>query len=98
MAVECQGIQHFQPTRFASNLPTTAFVKQMERDKLKSKLLAKNGIKLLYLTNIDDAESIDTFDKELYKDRLYHDSSLLIESIGEIFISDENDSDNRGAV
>ena len=65
IAIECQGIQHFKPTRFGGILEDTAvnhlkYVKYL--DEKKKKLCEKNGVKLLYFNYNDN---IDEFYKRL---------------------------------
>ena len=48
IAIECQGIQHFEPVWFFGGEKT--FKKQIKRDILKKEQCDKNGIKLLYYT------------------------------------------------
>ena len=49
VAIECQGIQHFEPVEFFGG--NEGFKKQIERDKIKKELCKKNGINVLYFTN-----------------------------------------------
>lgn len=54
IAIECQGIQHFEPTKFGGTTLEKAkimFEKCIERDKHKKKLCENNGVKLLYYAN-----------------------------------------------
>ena len=50
IAIECQGKQHFISSDFYGGEKTLNEIK--ERDLLKRKLCDKNGIKILYFTNI----------------------------------------------
>ena len=58
IAIECQGIQHFEPVDFAgkgAEWARCAFEKLKERDILKKKLCADNGIDLIYYSDkMDD--------------------------------------------
>lgn len=56
MAIECQGIQHFEPIDFFGG--KEAFETQKERDKTKYKLCEANGITLKYITNEKEIEKI----------------------------------------
>lgn len=50
IAIECQGIQHFLPVDWFGG--EKEFKKTIERDLRKRKLCEKNGIKLLYYSNL----------------------------------------------
>ena len=50
IAIECQGIQHFEPSEYFGGVD--AFNKQLEMDKLKYKLCENHNVKILYYTNI----------------------------------------------
>ena len=58
IAIECQGIQHFEPVDFAgrgAEWARCAFEKIKERDILKKKLCEDNGIDLIYYSDkMDD--------------------------------------------
>jgi len=56
IAIECQGIQHFEPTPFFGDIE--GFKKQIERDKKKKMLCNENGIKLFYYTNISEYKTV----------------------------------------
>ena len=47
VAIEYQGKQHFEPVEFFGG--NEAFESLQARDKLKAKLSAENGIKLVYI-------------------------------------------------
>ena len=55
IAIECQGIQHFEPTDFSKNdseeTKNKNFKYVIENDIKKKNLCEKNGIKLLYFTS-----------------------------------------------
>ena len=54
IAIECQGSQHFIATAFGSKekSPSFCFKNIVERDKRKRRLCEKNGIKILYYSNL----------------------------------------------
>jgi len=56
IAIECQGIQHFMPKEHLGG--ENGFKDTTKRDSLKKQLCDKNGIKLLYYT---DLKPYDTF-------------------------------------
>lgn len=62
VAIEYQGLQHFQPVDFFGG--EESFLKQVERDREKRELSEKNGIKLVYITYDD------VITKELIKERV----------------------------
>ena len=71
IAIECQGIQHYEPTSFNNDKSkknvNKNFKVQQERDLRKKKLCKENGVKLLYFTHYDGVEldNVETFnDKE----------------------------------
>ena len=52
IAIECQGIQHFEPVDYFGGV--SKFNEQVRNDILKKDLCEKNNIKLLYYTNNND--------------------------------------------
>ena len=55
IGIECQGVQHFKPVDFNGqglDIATNNYWKQVERDKIKKELCDKNGINLLYYSNL----------------------------------------------
>ena len=52
VAIEYQGKQHFEPVDFFGG--DKAFEDLLARDKLKAKLSAENGIKLVYINYWED--------------------------------------------
>lgn len=55
IAIECQGVQHFEPRDFSGRnkeLSIINFQKQQERDKRKFLLCQENNIQILYYSNI----------------------------------------------
>ena len=56
IAIECQGIQHFQPVNFKGikdNSVDESFNDLIKRDKCKKELCEKNGVYLLYYANYE---------------------------------------------
>ena len=56
IAIECQGLQHFQPVDFSGKGEEWAkqqFDKAIERDNRKRILCAKQGVKLLYYSDLN---------------------------------------------
>jgi hypothetical protein len=51
IAIECQGEQHFKPYRFEKD--DKNFEKRNKLDKLKKILCEKNGIKIIYFSNLN---------------------------------------------
>lgn len=56
IAIECQGIQHFEPSEYFGGVDT--FNKQVEMDELKYNLCESHDIKILYYTNIPGYKSL----------------------------------------
>lgn len=50
IAIECQGLQHFEPIDFFGGVDR--FIKQLKNDKKKLIKCEENGIKLLYYSNL----------------------------------------------
>ena len=50
VAIECQGLQHFEPIEHFGGIER--FVKQIENDKLKMEKCCEQKIKLLYFSNL----------------------------------------------
>lgn len=48
-AIECQGIQHFEPSDYFGGYKS--FNQQQERDKLKKQLCNENNINLLFYSD-----------------------------------------------
>lgn len=65
IGIECQGIQHFIDDHFYEPLEIT-----QKRDKIKKQLCDKNGIKLLYYSNLGIDYPYDVFEnkEELLKE------------------------------
>ena len=49
IAIECQGIQHFEPVEYFGG--DASFKAQIKRDVIKKKLCEEHGIRVLYYTN-----------------------------------------------
>jgi very-short-patch-repair endonuclease len=52
IAIECQGIQHFEPIDFGGkgkNFTKKMFKELVERDKLKKELCEEHGVKIIYI-------------------------------------------------
>ena len=56
IAIECQGIQHFEPIDFFGGI--NEFEKTIKRDIVKKQLCYQNDIKLIYYTNIENKNII----------------------------------------
>jgi len=65
IGVECQGVQHFEDGHFKNGL----LDETKKRDKYKNDLCLKNGIEILYYSNIDGYGCIT--DKNVLIDRIY---------------------------
>ena len=51
IAIECQGIQHFQPVDYFGGEESLNNTKR--RDKVKKELCESKGIKMIYYSNLD---------------------------------------------
>lgn len=71
VAIECQGIQHFKPTNFGKKsdkrTPMECFEYTIKCDNKKKKLCDKQGVKLLYYSNLGIEYPYDVFED---KDKL----------------------------
>lgn len=56
LAIECQGLQHFEPIEHFGGIER--FVKQIENDKLKMEKCCEQKIKLLYFSNLKKEKMI----------------------------------------
>lgn len=59
IAIECQGIQHFQPVDYAGlgkQWAEKQLLLNQSRDKKKKELCEENGVKLCYVNYDDDIE------------------------------------------
>ena len=72
IAIECQGIQHFEPTNFGGKLTKEEmeenYEKQITNDEIKRKLCEQNNIKVLYYSDIK---------KKLPKEIIKKESDLI---------------------
>ena len=60
IGIECQGLQHFEPVeRFGGD---NTFKQTLKRDKCKFKKCQKNGIKVLYYSNLGIEYPYDVFE------------------------------------
>lgn len=67
IAIECQGIQHFEPCkRFGGFIN---YEKTIKRDKIKFELCKKHNIKILYYTNIGKSKIPDDYFSKIYTDK-----------------------------
>jgi PP-loop superfamily ATP-utilizing enzyme len=81
VAIECQGIQHFNAKRFwNNNKDKEEEVKKIKkRDKLKKKLCEKHGIKVLYYSNLGIKYPYEVFeDKEKLLEEILKSEELNI--------------------
>ena len=69
IAIECQGKQHFEPVEFFGG--KSDYQDTIERDERKRNLCEKNGIKLLYFSNLGIK----------YPYKVFEDENLLLEEI-----------------
>ena len=56
IAIECQGIQHYEPIEYFGGIDS--FEKRKKNDILKKELCEKHGIKILYYTNVSQYKSL----------------------------------------
>ena len=68
IAIECQGIQHFEPCEYFGG--TEGFKKQIKRDKIKKELCNVNNIRLLFYCT-----------KIIFNEDYYNNITKLIETI-----------------
>ena len=72
IAIECQGKQHFEPTKYWGGEET--FIKINERDIRKRELCNKNGIKIIYYVDYD----LD------FPYKVYNDKKEIINEINKV--------------
>ena len=66
IAIECQGIQHFEPIEYFGG--EEAFKQDIERDKLKLKLCNEHGIKVVYFSNLSTSTKCYQYPYKVYED------------------------------
>lgn len=65
LCIECQGPQHFRPTRFHTNQdPVEVYEANKVNDELKLRMCQDNGLDLLYFTDVD----MDEYPYRVFKD------------------------------
>ena len=64
IAIECQGIQHFEPIDFFGG--EEKFDEQIERDRIKYNLCKNNNINIIYYSNINYNNNVNNIN-EIYK-------------------------------
>ena len=84
IAIEYQGIQHFEPVDFFGG--DVGFIKTKERDIKKLETSQKNGIKLLYF-------SYETKYDKFLENKIYHTNEDIVKKINEI-INEQNGTIN----
>ena len=52
VAIECQGIQHFEPQDWFGHMKSYDFTEVLKRDKIKKELCEKHGVKMFYYSNL----------------------------------------------
>ena len=52
VAIECQGIQHFEPQDWFGHRKSYSFTEVLKRDKIKKEQCEKHGIKMFYYSNL----------------------------------------------
>ena len=65
IAIECQGMQHFNPIDFFGG--EKVFEKQVKNDKLKYETCKENGIDILYYSDVKEKNVYTNLDKLLKK-------------------------------
>lgn len=58
VAIECQGIQHFEPTDFGGfgeEWAIESFIKNKQRDEKKKKLCEEHNIRMIYFSNVNNS-------------------------------------------
>lgn len=71
VAIECQGIQHFEPQDWFGIKKSNNFNEVLKRDKIKRELCEKHGIKIFYYSNL----GIE------YPYQVYEDLNKMLEDI-----------------
>lgn len=59
VAIECQGVQHFEPTYFGGRNKNMNNMYQdlLRRDNIKYELCKEHGIRIIYYTNVERTET-----------------------------------------
>lgn len=84
IGIECQGIQHFIPTKFKykdDDKASYLFSKTIERDFIKNEKCKELGIKLLYYTSEYLKSKISDKNEKLYTTYLYTSKNELLNEI-----------------
>lgn len=76
IAIECQGMQHFEPTKHFKNCEVL-----LKRDNLKNQLCKENNLKLLYYTDYDVNDEILSRHLIYTKDNLIFNKEELLNKI-----------------
>ena len=61
IAIECQGLQHFEPIEYFGGEDKFNYIKEL--DNKKKKLCEKNGVKLFYFAKYDNSIAITNINK-----------------------------------
>jgi len=56
VAIECQGIQHFEPIEFFGGIES--FNNQVKRDAIKRSLCEEHGIEIIFINSYDEINNI----------------------------------------
>jgi len=78
LAIECQGIQHFEPVDFANKGKKWAeelFIKNQLRDKIKKELCNENGIEIIYFSLFENDKTISEINA-LLNEIKKHDTTI----------------------
>jgi hypothetical protein len=67
IAIECQGLQHFEPIEYFGGIDK--FVKQVENDNIKFEMCCKENIELLYFSNLKKENMITSLN--VLKEKIY---------------------------
>ena len=78
VAIECQGIQHFEPVDYAGKgkkWATELFKENINRDSIKKKLCDENNVKIVYFSLFENGKTINNLN-ELLKNIFNYDSAI----------------------
>ena len=67
VAIECQGLQHFEPINHFGGIDR--FVRQIENDRIKLEKCNEKKIQLLYFSNLKKENMITSLNK--LKEKIY---------------------------